>query len=452
MTNDYRRAPCDLNLINCKIVLRNRIFEGGLSINNSKIIKIGKVSNLIKSNKIIDIKNKFIIPGLIDTHVHCRDMELSYKEDYYTATAAAIHGGITTILDMPNTKPPTISVQTLKNKVKVAEKKILCNVGFYSGIPKDFSELDEMKKIGIFGIKLLLNNPITNYNYNDINSFKKLINKCSEKGITILIHPEFKKYVDEKSKTIKNNNDISFFLKIHDNTNEYRTIDTIINSCKEINGHIHFCHLSISDDIDLLTKYKNSGNIMKISSEVTPHHLFLSDKDLYEKGTYAKMLPPLRPSPNQENLLKALKSGIIDVIGTDHAPHSIKEKKLNFLDAPSGIPQLETVLPIFLTKINQNEFDIFNLCRSFAENPAKLFNIKNKGVISEGYDADLVIIDLKSEYKINSDRFFSKAKFSPFDGMKCIGKPIMSINNGQIVMKEDEILIKPGNGNVLLNK
>ncbi|MHA1271194.1 MAG: dihydroorotase [Candidatus Helarchaeota archaeon] len=443
---------CDLNLINCRIVMDNQIIDGGISINNGKIVKIGKRSNLIKADKTIDINNNFILPGLVDIHVHCRDLELSYKEDYYSATAAAVHGGITTILDMPNTKPATLSLKLLQQKIDSAKKKTLCNVGFYCGIPNNLFEIQKMAQSGIFGIKLLLNNPMVNYDLSDIPIFKKIIEICAKNNVKILIHPEFKKYIKNMAEIDKSNSDIQKFLNSHNEMNEYNTINEILNICEDINGEIHFCHLSTKKDISLISKFKKKSTKLKISSEVTPHHLFLSKDDIYQYGTIAKMLPPLRDKLNQVPLLQALKDGIIDIIATDHAPHSIEEKNNDFLKAPSGIPQLETVLPIFLNKIKQNQLTLFDFCKFYAEKPAQIFNIKNKGRISKNFDADFVIVDLKREFKIDASKFFSKAKFSPFDGTKCIGKPIMTIVNGQIVIKDDELMVNQGSGAIILKE
>ena len=452
MSFDSNTQSCDLNLINCKIVMGSEIVDGGISILDSKIAKISKSNNLLKADTTIDIKNKLVLPGLIDVHVHCRDMCLAYKEDYFTATAAALHGGITTILDMPNTKPPTISTEKLNQKIETARKKIVCNVGFYSGVPKNLDELQALSKMGIFGVKLLLNNPMTDYEYNNAEIFINIIKRCAENQLSVLIHPEFKYLVEEKLKIHENDDEISKFLKIHDETNEFRTIEFILDICKDIDCHIHFCHLSTAMDIQLISDFKAQNHNLKITSEVTPHHMFLTEKDLYKWGSYAKMLPPLRTHKDCIKLIEALKSGIIEVIGTDHAPHSLDEKNLSFSRAPSGIPNLETVLPLLLIKVNQGIFSIFDVCKFFSEYPAKLFKIKNKGQIAKNYDADLVVIDPKIEFEIDPNKFYSKAKYSPFKNFKCKGKPIMTFINGKLAMTNDEICFDKGNGKIILKK
>ncbi|MBD3228106.1 MAG: amidohydrolase family protein [Candidatus Lokiarchaeota archaeon] len=452
MSDKYNGKICDLNLINGKIVKDNEIIDAGISIREGKIVKISKEPNIFKADRTINLKNKIILPGMIDLHVHCRDLELSYKEDFYSATAAAIHGGVTTILDMPNTNPPSISVEILNKRKKMAEKKILCNIGFYSGLPNDLEKVKELSKCGIFGIKLLLNNPMNAYEYHNKQILREIFNQCSKYGIKILVHPEFHSFIKKQNKDNKQKNTIQNFLEKHNEKNEYLTIKKILKYCQDIDCHLHFCHLSTSKDIDLISKFKqNKEHKLKISSEVTPHHLFLTQKMVFEKDSLAKMLPPLRKKNNQKSLLEALKIGIIDVIATDHAPHSLDEKKQAFPDAPSGIPNLETTLPILLTQVNKDIMSIFEVCKFYSRIPARLFNLSNKGRVSEKFDADLVIIDPKAEYKINSSDFFSKAKFSPFDGLKCSGKPFMTIVQGEIKMKEDEVVAEKGSGKILLN-
>lgn len=449
MTKNNRKK-CDLNLVNARIISGERIISGGISINNGKIIKIGKTSNLFEAREQIDVEDKFVLPGMIDVHVHCRDMDYSYKEDYFTCTAAAIHGGVTTIIDMPNTKPPTLSSELLQKKMNKAKKKILCNVGFYSGMPKDLDDLKKLAKMGVFGIKLLLNNPMTSLDYSNKKILKKLVLSCAQNNLQLLVHPEFKKYVNQ----YKNDGSIdivSFFLKRHNEDNEWKTIKYILDVCKDIQTSIHFCHLSTAKDIPIISQFRKNSQKLKITSEVTPHHLFLKRDDLIEKGTLAKMLPPLRDIGNQEKLFHALKTGIVDIIATDHAPHALEEKNKEFIDAPSGIPGLETSLPLLLTEVKKGKLTIQELCKFYAENPAKILNLTSKGKISENYDADLVIVDPEIEYPIDSAKFFTKAKYSPFEGWKCKGKPIMTMIAGKIVSKNDKLIANKGSGNILLN-
>jgi dihydroorotase len=441
---------CDINLVNGRIVSGEKIISGGISVYNGKIIKIGKMDDLFEAREQIDVEQKFVLPGMIDVHVHCRDMDYSYKEDYFTCTAAAIHGGITTIIDMPNSKPPTLSSEVLQKKMNEAKNKILCNVGFYSGMPKDIDDLKKLAKMGIFGIKLLLNNPMTSLDYSDRAILKKLVLSCAKNNLRVLVHPELEKYVNQyqNDATIDS---ISFFLKRHNEDNEWKTINYILGVCKDIQSHIHFCHLSTAKDIPIISEFKRNFHKLNITSEITPHHLFLTEEELNKRGSFAKMLPPLRGRPNQKKLFHALKTGIVDIIATDHAPHGLEEKNKNFIDAPSGIPGLETSLSLLLTKVKKRKLRIQELCKFYAENPANILNLTSKGKISENYDADLVIVDPEIEYQIDSSKFFTKAKFSPFDGWKCNGKPIMTMIAGKIVSKDDQLIAKRGSGNILLH-
>ncbi len=446
---EHNRKSVDLIIKNAKIFFEGQIHVGGIAVDNGKIVKVNKDSNLPSGETIIDGKGQLVIPGAIDIHAHLRDLNYSNKEDFYTGTCAAAVGGFTTVIDMPNTSPPTISSELLQHKTEIARKKIVINTGFYAGIPDSASELESFKEGGIFGFKLYLTNSLSQFNIDDSNQLKNLFSNVKKLGLPILIHAERKKDIDEflnqKKQTNLSSQDL--YLESHSEEVEKRAIKFIFDLNVNIGTEIHICHITTAAGIELLRKAKKEGQ--HVSAEVTPHHLFLSSKDLRTHGALAKMLPPLRSPHDLSALWEGLNDGIIDNIATDHAPHTLSEKICEFSEAANGIPGFETMLPLLFTAMHEEKITLSRLVQVIAENPASFLHLSNKGKIKSGYDADLIIIDLHREQKIEATRFLSKAKFSPFDGREIKGLPTMTIINGKIIMQEGQIMVPKGSGTIV---
>jgi len=423
----------DLCLLNCKIVGNT---EYSIGINNGKIVSIKR--NTIKAEKTIDIKGKIVLPGLIDAHVHMRDPGFTYKEDFRSGTAAAAAGGFTTVLDMPNTKPQTNTVKAFKNKIRIGENKCLVDFGLHAGAdnPEQIKKLAALKPSSF---KIFMDLFDDNFLMNIFNILSKL-EKINGNKTVISLHAEDREIVNQYTNIMKSKNlNPVLYVNARPALAEEIAISKAIEIAKKLDLNIHICHVSTKKSLNLIKKAKLDGN--NITSEVTPHHLFL-DSSYFEKfGTFTKTNPPLRNKLSKINIMDIYKT---DIIGTDHAPHTITEKEKNIWDAPPGIPGLETILPLLLTEINRGNFTFNELLRVLCKNPAYIFNIKNKGFIKEGMDADFVIVDMKKEGIINPEKFHSKAHYSPFDGFKVKGMPIMTILRGNIVMDQGKVLENHG--------
>lgn len=436
-----------INILNVKILLNHGLFEGGIHISFGKIKKIGKKTNLPKAEETIDCKGLIALPGLIDSHVHLRDLNLSYKEDFYTGTCAASAGGFTTVLDMPNTFPPTDSIERLKEKIELAKNKIVVNIGFHVLPPKNPNEIDKMVKLGAKSFKLYFNF----FKNEDLKSniLKETLKKCASLNIPLTIHGEDGEKIDKIKNLFlnKGKKDLQSFLKAHSKEIEFSGVKKALNLIKKEfkSNKAYFCHVST---LKSFNEIKRNGFLI----EVTPHHLFLTKEKLLKLGGTALTLPPLRSKFEASALWKKTVKGFVDVIASDHAPHAFEEKiKENYWEIPPGIPGLETTLPLLLTKVAQGDFSLQKLAKLLAYNPSKIFNLRFKGELKEGFDADITLIDLKKRFKIESEKFFSKAKYSPFNGFKCIGKPIKVIVSGKLVMDEGEIVAEKGSGSILTN-
>jgi dihydroorotase (multifunctional complex type) len=440
----------DVVLVNTKAYMNLAIVDCSVAIDDSRILKIGRETNMPKSDVRLDLKNLLVLPGLIDVHVHLRDEEKAYKEDFYSGTAAAAAGGMTTVLDMPNNNPVTMSVETLRNRMGLAERKVLVNVGFYSEFPRDKSEIQAIAREGAVGFKLYMAEQVGGLDIRNDQAIMEAFKVAGSLGILTATHAEDEQTLkrnEDKFKSI-GRNDINAFLKAHSEDVEVKAIERLLKLAKQTGMHLHFCHVSTEAGMTKIIEAKKSE--LQVTSEATPHHLFLSVRDLKRVGSLAVTMPPLRDRHDVDGLWEAVKNGWVDVIGSDHAPHTLKEKEAESVwDVKVGIPGLETTLPLLLTEVRRGRISIGDVVRLMSENPAEIFKLKNKGRLKEGNDADLTVVDLNRKYKIDASKFHSKAEFSPFEGREVQGKPVKTIVAGQLVMDDGEIVAKAGSGRII---
>ncbi len=393
-----------------------------LAIEDGKIAKISKSS--IEGDKEIDLEGQIVLPGLIDPHVHFRDPGLTYKEDFKTGSMAAAHGGFTFVMDMPNTVPKTNTYEAFKEKQKIAESKSIVNFGLHAG----YSTLDEMEKI-------LELNPMSFKVFMDLETDENLekifqdISNLSKKPI-VTVHAEKRDIVLESTKRLAEESEAIAYSYGRPAESEDASVAQAIELSKKYGVDLHICHLSTKNAMNLAI----SNNV---SFEFTPHHLLYDNTAFNEFGTLIKTNPPLREKGKNVTINDLNENSMI---GTDHAPHSLEEKTKGVWDSSPGIPSLETVLSLLLTEVNRSKLDLRLIPKIFSENAAKRFNLENKGFIKEGFDADLVVIDLKKEGVFDIDSFYTKAEYSPFDGLSYKGKATMTIVNGEIVMENDTLV------------
>lgn len=416
---------------NCKIVSSSGIKEGDILIEGEKIKKIGK--GLKKEGEVIDAEGKFVIPGIIDSHVHARDFEEKYKEDFTSCSMAAAANGITTFLDMPNTKPGVDNERVFNERVKLAEKSSLCDFGLYFKITgNNMNEIEKLETSSAHspvGCKAYLDSPLSD------EALENAIKLCRK----VAVHAEDYRIIERNKKFLHDLEDFLVHGDIRENEAEYLAIR---RACEIAGGYkksVHLCHITLPKSVEIA----KSANA---STEVTPHHLLLSDRDLNRLKGIAKTNPPLRSDAEVKILWEKLKEGKIDIIASDHAPHSLEEKKGNVETSPSGIPNLDVMLKLMLTLVNNGHIKIEDIARMMCENPARIFSLKNKGMIAEGKDADVVILDMKKEQITKPEEFYSKAKYSPFAGWKTVGCAKTTIIRGKIAYQEESFLVKPGYG------
>ncbi|NWG11781.1 dihydroorotase family protein [Candidatus Bathyarchaeota archaeon] len=443
----------DSVLTNAKAYISKELVDCSLAVDNGKIFKIGKEANMPKASSKLDLKNLLVLPGLIDVHAHLRDEGKAYKEDFTSGTAAAAAGGVTTILDMPNNEPVTMSAEALRNRMEKAEKKVLVNVGFYSEFPKNVKEIANIVKEGALGFKLFMAEQIGGLNIEDDNAILEAFKIVSKLKASVAVHAEDRTMLKEAEQKLKraSRNDIEAFLEAHSENVEAQAVKRILNIITQTNTHVHFCHMSTQNGLEAVISGKKSG--LSVTCETTPHHLLLSTEDFGRAGTLALTMPPIRQKRHVSALWDAIKNGWVDIIASDHAPHTLEEKKAkNIWNVKVGIPNLEIMLPLLLTEVKRGRLSIGDITTLMVENPARLFKLEGKGFLKEGNDADLTVIDLNSKYKIDASEFHSKAKYSPFDRQIVEGKPVKTLVNGKLVMDNGEIVSKTGSGKVIRRK
>ncbi|MDD5086903.1 MAG: dihydroorotate dehydrogenase electron transfer subunit [Candidatus Nanoarchaeia archaeon] len=393
----------EINKCNSKTTAINNgmVFIDGKLDKKNILIQDGIIKevseNEFNANKVIDASEKIVLPGIIDSHVHMREPGHEYKEDFFTGSCTAAAGGITTFIDMPNNKKPIISFEDLERKRELAKKSIV-NYGFYFGTNGE--NIDEFKKVkNVAALKIYMDKTTGNLLVNDYNKLNNIFINFER----IAIH------------------------------GEHKNIEKAIKLAIKHNNHLQICHVSSKKEIDIIRKYKQGKN--NIYVEVTPHHLFLTKYD--EKNSFFLMKPELKTKQDQDALWGAIDEGIIDRIGTDHAPHTKDEK--NSDNPPYGIPGLETMLPLLLDAVNKGKLSLSKLVKLTVENPVKMFNIKNKGRIKQGFDADLTIVDMNKEKTVKNEELFTKCKWSAWNEKKFKGWPLVTIVNGNIVFENQRV-------------
>jgi len=428
----------DLVIKNAKLVLPDGIVDGGIVIEGSRIKEIKRSSNLPDSGEVIDAKGNHVLPGLIDAHVHFREPGASSKEDWKTGSSAAAAGGITTVLDMPNTQPPTTTLENLEEKRKIASSKSVVDYGFHFGACNE--NMEEMNSLadGIASVKFYMSQTTGNLTVDNDAIFHEELKIMAEKGILATVHAENGEMIEYLTGKLqeKGRDDPLAYADSRPPICAADAVNTAIFIAGMAECRLHLCHTSTSLEVSLIEEHKK---FQQLTAEATPHHLFLTRDDLKKLGAYAKTNPPLRNEEDRKALWNGITSGSIDIIASDHAPHLPESKENGIWKSSAGVPGIETLLPLLLNEVNKGTLSLEKVVMLTVENPAKIFKIKNKGMIAEGYDADLTIVNLNEEFKVKNDELFTKCGWSPFNGWKLKGRVVTTLVRGNVVFDHGNI-------------
>ncbi len=432
---------------NTKAYINGKIIDCSIAIEEGKIHKIGKETQMPNADEKTSLQGLLVLPGLIDEHVHLRDEGKAYKEDFTSGTAAAAAGGFTSVLDMPNNDPVTMSVGTLRTRMSIARRKILVNVGFYSEFPKKILEIHDIIEEGAIAFKLFMGCPIGGLDIDDDEALLEAFREVAKLKVPVAVHAEDKELLMANEEKLKYTKETSTadFLRAHTETVELKSILRLLKISSHADVKLHFCHISTEEGLNAIVDAKKSGR--KVTCEVTPNHLLLSSDDLKQYGQLVIMAPPLRNKTHVEALWKGLGNGDVDALGSDHAPHVLSEKSARIVwDVKVGLPGLETTLPLIMMLVKKNRLSLTQAVHLLAEKPAEIFGLIDRGRLEQGKNADLTVLDFNHQFKIDASKFRSKAKFSPYDGWDVQGKVVKTIVNGQLVFDEGEIVVKGGSG------
>ena len=427
---------------NAKIINEQKIFESDILIEGSFITKISEsISPNFPNTKIIDAEGNFIIPGLIDDQVHFREPGLTHKGDIYSESRAAVAGGITSYFEMPNTKPNTTTIDQLKNKFDLAKDNSIANFSFMFGGTN--SNLDEILKNNtkeIPAIKLFLGSSTGNMLVDDLDSLENIFSNVE---IPIAVHCEDEKTVKENLKMhIDNFGDdipINYHPKIRSEEACFISSSMAVNLAKKTGARLHVFHLSTAKELELFSNQIPLSQ-KKITSEVCIHHLTFSDEDYDKFGSRIKWNPAIKTSNDREKLWEALNNDLIDVVATDHAPHTIDEKQNPYTSCPSGGPLVQHSLVSMLDGYHNEKITLEKIVQKMCHNPAILFDIDKRGFIREGFYADLVIFDIKNPWKVSKDNLMYKCNWSPFENKSFRSRVLYTLVNGNIVFSNGKII------------
>lgn len=422
---------------NAKIVNENKIFEGDVHIKGDQIIEVSSSISAKSSDiKIIDAGGKHLIPGIIDDQVHFREPGLTHKETLFTGSRAAVAGGITSYFEMPNTKPQTTTIEKLEEKFAMAKDNSYANYSFMFGGTND--NLEEIKKINpktTAALKLFLGSSTGNML---VDNEKVLEDIFTHSPLIIATHCEdettIKENMEDHIKKYGEDIPIHLHPKIRSEEACYLSSSRAVALAKKTGARLHVFHLSTAKELKLFSNKLPLAK-KKITAEVCIHHLWFDESDYKEKGTYIKWNPAVKTAKDKAELLKALDRNLLDVVATDHAPHTKEEKNNVYTKAPSGGPLVQHALPPMLEFYHQGKLSLEKIVEKMCHNPAILFDINNRGYIKEGYKADLVLVDTQSPWTVNSQNIFYKCGWSPFEGTTFKSRVTHTFVNGNLVFE-----------------
>ena len=420
---------------NAQIVNEGTIYKSDVLVENQIIKEIGK--NINPNNKqIIDAEGLHLLPGIIDDQVHFREPGLTHKANIYTESKAAVAGGITSFMEMPNTNPQALTQELLEGKYQIAAETSIANYSFFMGVSND--NLEEVLKTDpktVGAIKIFMGSSTGNMLVDNKSVLEEIFSKSP---MLIAVHCEDEQTIQKNTIKAKKKFGEDVPIAEHPNIRSaeacYKSSSMAVELAKKHNARLHVFHLSTEKEIAL---FDNTLPLeeKRITAEVCIHHLWFSDRDYDEKGVLIKWNPAVKKESDKNALFQALLDGKLDVIASDHAPHTLEEKLNTYFKAPSGGPLVQHALPAMLAFANQGKISLEKVVEKMCHNPAICFRVENRGFIREGYFADLVLVDLNKPWEVNKENILYKCGWSPFEGETFNAKITHTFVNGHIAYK-----------------
>lgn len=420
----------DLILKNGELVNHMGRGAGDVGVIGGRIAAIGDLKTA-SAGEAIDCTGLTVLPGVIDTQVHFREPGKEHKEDLESGSRAAALGGVTALFEMPNTDPATTTVAALHDKIRRAENRMHVDFAFYAGGAVD--NVDDLvameKEPGCCGVKIFMGASTGSLLVSEDRDVEAILSRISRRAA---IHSEDEHIMQANRATRLRPGDPTCHHEVRDVHSALSSTRRLLAIARKTGARVHVLHITTADEFALLAAHRDIATV-----EVLPNHLTLFAPDCYERlGARAVQNPPIREKHHQDGLWRAIRTGLVDVIGSDHAPHTLDEKAKPYPQCPSGTPGVQTLVPIMLTHVSQGRLSLERFVDLTSAGPHRVFQLAGKGLMAEGYDADFTIVDLKARRTITNAEQATKSGWTPFDGMEAHGWPIATIIRGQTVMRE----------------
>lgn len=402
-----------------------------------KIAAIGDLGRASAASR-FDAAGLTVMPGVIDEQVHFREPGPVHKEDLESGTRGAVLGGVTTVFEMPNTDPPTTTVEAIEDKIRRATGRAWTDFAFYVGASPDNAEqLGMLERLpGVCGIKMFMGSSTGSLLVADDENVARVLRSGTRR---VTVHSEDDMRLSERAALVKDGADVSMHPEWRDVETAVRCTQRLLALARAHRRRVHVLHVTTAEEMEILAQHKDIATV-----EVLPQHLTLAAPECYQRlGTLAQMNPPIREARHRDALWAAIAAGIVDCIGSDHAPHTLEEKARPYPRSPSGLTGVQTLLPLMLNHVAEGRLTLQRLVDLTSAGPARIFGIAGKGRIAVGYDGDFTVVDLKAKRTITNAWIASRAGWTAFDGMDITGWPKATIVRGNVVMRDDQLLAKP---------
>lgn len=426
----------DLIIKHGQLVTPSGIHSGEVVCKGGRIVALN--ARDWHANEVIDARGLHVLPGVIDSQVHFREPGLEHKETLEAGTRGAVLGGVTGVFEMPNTNPLTLDAADLNNKLQRMQGRAWCNYAFYMGGSADnVTQLPVLEQLpGCAGVKVFMGSSFGSLLADEDELLEQILRAGKRR---MAVHAEDEQRLRQRKETICQSRNVEDHPEWRDVESALNATRRILRLAEKTGRRLHLLHITSAEEIALLAQHKS-----RVTVEVTPHHLTMAAPDCYQRlGSLAQMNPPVRSRRHQDALWQGIRDGVVDVIGSDHAPHTLEEKSRQWPDSPSGMTGVQTLLPVMLNHLNEGRLSLMRLVDLTSAGPARIFGLEAKGRIAVGYDADLTLVDLSAKRTISNDWIASVAGWSPYDGMEVTGWPMATVIGGECVMRDDELLGEP---------
>lgn len=427
MTSSY-----DLVVTNGTVVNHDGVWRGDIGVSDGKIAGLGAIGGSAGA-EVVDARGLHVLPGVIDSHVHFREPGAEHKEDLASGSRAAVLGGVTTVFEMPNTSPATTTAEALADKLRRAQGRMYCDHAFYIGASlENIGELDRLERLpGVAAVKVFIGSSTGNLLIAEQSDLQRVLARITRRAA---FHSEDEARLNARLGERRARDPASHAVW-RDAKAARDATEMLMRLAREAGKRVHVLHVTTGDEMPILAAHKPVA-----TAEVTPHHLTLAAPEAYQRlGTHAQINPPVRDAAHRAALWTAVRDGTVDTIGSDHAPHTLEEKARPYPDSPSGMPGVQTLVPVMLDHVNAGRLSIERFVDLTSHGPQRVYGLAGKGRIAAGYDADLTLVDMGREGQITESWLASRCGWSPYTGRRVKGWPVGTVVRGAFVMREGEI-------------